>query len=176
MAGAKVKGHITVPDRSLTKYFMFNPAEVTDTKGVDWGTLKVPGASHPVYQSGAGGDRSISFDLFLDGDRGRYKSTPAPVGEVGGLDISREIEFYQSLLYPGRIELDSMEAMAPYMVLFTFGVLYTAVPCLVFKADVRITDFTSDLAPMRAVISLELKETIERTRTSREVYADYDFR
>lgn len=170
------KGHFTIPDRGITKHMMFNPSTINDSKAIEFGTLKIPGASHPVYQSGAGGDRSITFTLYFDGDRGRFKNVNTGAdAQNQGLSIERELSFYESLVYPGSVEVDGMEALFPYIILFSFGPRYQATPCIVTKADISITDWTNKLVPMRATIDIELKETVDRVRTNNETYADYDF-
>ena len=161
-----MKGRITVPERAIVKEFMFNPNKITDDKQLDWGSLKIPGASHPTYQSGAGGDRVISFTVYLDGDRGKYVKGQEPAD----LSIQSELNFYRSLMYPGDAKLADMKSTFPYMVLFTFGTMWDALPCIVTAVPIEVTAFDRALRPLRATIDVTLKEFPGKTVTASEVY------
>jgi len=143
---------------------MFNPNEVADTKGIKVGSLEVPGVSHPVTQFGAGGERNIKFELHLDGDRGRVA--------LGGssLSVARDIRFYQSLVYPGEYGKAGMQAVFPYLILFTFGELYQGLPCIVRTADHRVIQWTPKLEPQIAKISIHLTEVIEHAQTAKDIF------
>jgi len=161
------RGHITVPDRGLSQGFMFNPANVSDNKGVNYGTVNVPGASHPVYQYGSGGERIISFQIYLDGDRGRFGRE-----ETGRqtLSIRNDINFYQSLLYPAEFDTLGFEAVYPPIVLFTFGPMFNNIPCIVKAAPYTVTYWTPGLEPVRATINLTLGEQVEESQTADQRY------
>lgn len=145
---------------------MYNPAELTDTKGVNWGTIDVPGASHPVYQFGSGGERIISFELYVDGERGRFGRQQQR--DTSSLSIADELVFYRSLVYPAQYGMD-MANTFPYEVLFSFGQLYVQLPCIVKKADWKITYWSPQLEPVRAIISMTLGELTPRSQTQDDV-------
>jgi len=163
-----LRGRFTIVERGTTKVFMFNPAEVGDEKGVNWGEGDVPGASAPVVQFGSGKARIISFELFLDGDRGQ-------VGRGGNsLDISEEINFYRSLEYPSAYG-KGPASVAPWIVLFTMGPLYQQLPCLIVKASPKIIYWTPKMEPVRATISISLREELSRSQTSLDVFPQPGF-
>lgn len=157
-----LRGRLTVIATGVVKVFMFNPSSVADSKSPEYGWQSPVGASHPVPQWGAGGKRTISFDLHLDGDRGQL----ARGGNT--LDISDEIRFYQSLLYAQQYD-NGFAAVSPSKVLFTMGTLYQGVECVVEKADPKITQFTPRMEPIRATISLTLSETVKRSKTAADI-------
>ncbi len=158
------KGQFTVLGRGITRKFMFNPPEISETKGVKVGSGEVPGASHPIIQFGAGGERNIKFELHLDGDAGRVA--------LGGstLSVAEDIRFYQSLVYPGEYGKSGMVAVFPYLVLFTFGELYKGVPCLVRTADPKIIMWTPKLEPQVAKVNIQLTEVIEKSQTAKDIF------
>jgi hypothetical protein len=171
MGTTPMKGQITIPERAITQKFMYNPPEIKDSKSMDFGTLKVPGTSHPVYQSGGGGDRVISFTLYLDGDRGNYVKGQPPAT----MSIQRQLEFYRSMVYPGDAKLADMASAFPYMILFTFGSMWNSVPCIVPEVNITVKAFDKSLNPLRADVELQLKEFPDRVITTTEIYPDYDF-
>jgi hypothetical protein len=52
----------------MERGFQYFPESVTDTRGVNWVSKVVPGASHPLYQFISGTDRNISFTAFFTSD------------------------------------------------------------------------------------------------------------
>ena len=184
------KGRLVIPSKGAGRTFsvmgdpsgtghtmMFNPNDVKDTKAVNWGSTEVPGASHPVYQFGAGGERLVSFELYVDGDRGRAglrgnSGQGVNFGfdrtlEVNGdtLSIADELVFYRSLIYPGKYNDDPI-AVFPHVILFTFGELYNNMVCICKKADWEVKFWTPDLKPVRAVIQMQLAEVVNSSQTA----------
>jgi hypothetical protein len=162
------RGRLTIVGRGITRAFMFNPNEINDTKGIKAGSNEVPGISHPVAQFGAGSERNIKFELHLDGDRGKVARGHST------LSIANEIHFYQSLEYPGEYHKAGMQAVFPYLVLFTFGELYQRVPCLVRTAGVKVIQWTPKLEPQIAKISMHLTEIVDKSKTARDIFPDED--
>lgn len=160
-----IRGRLTVPRLSASKEFMFNPAEISDEKVPNYGVLEVPGASHPSYQYGSGGERLITFELNLDGDRGKVaRNIPGAT-----LSIKDDINWYRALVYPGNYEISSFVEVYPYIVLFSFGSLYEALPCIVKRAPVNVTYWTPQLVPVRATVSMELAEVTDKSQTAKDV-------
>lgn len=162
------RGMITIPDRGTSRYFMFNPNDVNDTKGISWGSIEVPGASHPVYQFGAGGERLISFELYMDGDRGRFGRQQQR--DTSTLSVKDELYFYRGLIMPRQYGMD-MASVFPYTVLFTFGELYQNLPCIVKAAPWKIEYWTPKLQPVRARIALQLAEIVDKSQTADQMFA-----
>ena len=163
------RGRFSVPGRGTGRTLMFNPNDVSDTKGINYGSIEVPGASHPVYQFGAGGERLISFDLYVDGDRGRFGRQEPRAAD--SLSIMDELMWYRSLVYPTAYG-QSYAQVAPYTVLFTFGELYNNMPCIVKKADWKINYWVpgqSGPIPVRATIPLQLAEITDKSVTADQI-------
>jgi len=163
-----VRGRFSVPERRTGRTMMFNPNDVSDEKTINWGSIEVPGASHPVYQYGAGGERVISFDLYIDGDRGRFgRAEPRSMD----LSIMDELMWYRSLIYPSAYGM-SYAQVAPFLVLFTFGELYNNVPCIVKKASWKINYWVPGPRgpkPVRATIPIQLAEVVDRSITADQI-------
>lgn len=141
---------------------------MTETHPVEYPQALPAAASHPVHQYGAGGERVIKFQLYLDGDRGRFGRKGPP---REGLSIKADIDFYRSLRYPREVfSFNGLQDVSAAPVIFTFGNYYVAMPCLVKRSDPKVTYFTADLDPVRAVIDIELAEIVPRRVTANEVY------
>lgn len=155
-----LRGMLTIPALQTGRFFMFNPNNIDDDKGTNYGAIDLPGASHPVQQFGSGGERIIKFDLWIDGERGRFGRAQAR--NVQSLSIVDELTFYRSLEYPVQYGGDFSQVF-PYTVLFSFGKLYKSVPCIVKKADWRVNFWVhdpndGDLIPVKATIPIVLSE------------------
>lgn len=162
-------GRIVSPAKGTGRIFMFNPNDVTDTKGISWGTIEIPGASHPVYQFGAGGERLITFDLYIDGDRGRFGRAQARDNST--LSIMDELKWYRSLVHPKAYGMQFAD-VAPWTILFTFGELYNNVPCVVKQANWKINYWVpgpSGPRPVRATIPIVLGEIPQQSITADQV-------
>ena len=149
------------------RFVMFNPTEISDDKGIIWGSMEIPGASHPVYQYGAGGARTISLELYIDGDRGRFGRQQAR--DTSSLSIKDELMFYRSLVYPTSHGQQFLNA-APATVLFSWGELYNGVACIVKKAPWHVFHWTPDGKPVRARIPLVLEEIVDSSVPSSVIF------
>ena len=159
---ANVKGRFTLYDSEESRDFMFNPNMIVDGKPATFGVVSIGGSSHPIYQFGSGDEHAISFELYLDGDRGR-------VGKVRDtLSIADDLNWYKSLTYPDTYN-NGIAAVAPQKVLWTFGNYATSVLVIVVSAQINVTMFTPDLDPVRATIAIELKEIVTRYRTAADI-------
>lgn len=176
MSIVPTKGSLTVVETGQRVPFMFNPTNVGSTKAISYAEQLVPGVSDPVIQYAAGGVRTISMELYLDGDRGRNRPRPLNAirqsDNLNAVNIADEIQFYQSLLYPIHRDGTRFTDVYPPTVLFSFGPLYQGVPCVVSGADDTVTFWTPDLRPIRATIRLELKEKRARGRERGQIYQD----
>lgn len=178
MGVVPVKGSLTVVDTGEFAPFMFNPANIRQAKGINYAEQIVPGVSDPVIQYAAGGARTISLELYLDGDRGRNRprrQNARRTDKGDSLDIADEIRFYESLLYPMKRDGVLFTDVHPSVVLFSFGVLYQRVPCVVATADSEVTFWTPDLRPMKATVRIELKEKRERGRERDDIYTSGEY-
>lgn len=168
------KGRLTVVDTGQTVEFMFNPAEVKKGYAPTYATMLVPGVSHPVVQYAAGGSETITFTLWLDGDRGRNHprifNGARPQAKGDAIDIADELAFYESLTLPRSSDAALVTDVPPSVVLFTFGILFQAVPCVVTSASPTISWWTPDLRPMRATIDFALLRKPPKGRAAGDVY------
>ena len=132
--------------------FQYNPDEITDGKGIEFATIKVPGMSHPRYQYVAGEGRRITFRLvFFKGD------------------VKSKVAWLQSLLYPSHEK--TMLKTAPHKVLFFFGDLYTGVLCIVRQVRVRYFHMfdQANLLPQHAEVDITLEEIVDKSVSYIEV-------
>lgn len=163
-AYAVTKGRLVAPNSNLAdlvrfKEFMFNPPDMEDTKSPIYGTLDVPGGSHPTYQYGSGGPRVFTFTLHLDGDRGwSHLRQQGPLDSGVGLSVRQEIAWYRALLYPTEYNPGAFRAVSPPIVLFSLGNYLRAVPCLMTAAAVTVNYWTPRMDPVRADIAVTLEE------------------
>lgn len=76
--------------------FQYNPEKVTDKRSVSYASLNAPGMLMPVKQYSAGGERTLSFTVIVDG------LFPGPVSiardENGG--ITPELNKYRAFVHP----------------------------------------------------------------------------
>lgn len=189
-----IKGSFSIPATGERLLFMFNPPSIRDRQGISYPDQVVPGMSHPVTQYAGGGPRLITFELYLDGDRGnlgrdqsgRLQNHATPDSttqsqrkirsnlEVPGApskSIQSEIEFYQSLRYPAQTHGDGLPQIHPHRVLFSFGPLYQGVECVIMQVDPDIIYWSANLEPIRANLEIVLKEVTTRSIQRSEVFS-----
>ena len=193
MKNSVVKGWFSIVATGEKVPFVFNPPIIRDQQGVSFPDQSVPGMSHPVTQYAGGGPRLISFELYLDGDRGHlgrtgtgelqnhstYKTKPQlrprqsnfEVPGAPSKSIQAELEFYRSLRYPAHTEGDGMAQISPHLILFTFGPLFDAVPCCVMQMDIEVTYWNINLEPVRAELKVMLKEVVSRSVSRSSVFS-----
>jgi hypothetical protein len=172
---------------------MFNPGTIRDQKGIAYPDQAVPGMSHPVTQFAGGGARMVTFELYLDGDRGRVGRDQAGAllnaarppqllrpGEsrestrklnAPSKSIRDEILFWQSLQYPTVTDGVGMADVHPPVLLFTFGTLFAGLVCVLERCDVTVDYWNIDLEPVRATLGISLKEKVNRSVTRSTIYS-----
>lgn len=163
------KGILVVAETGFSIEFQFNPSEVSESHSPVYGQHAVPGASHPVYQFGAGGERTISFTIYLDAELGRSrgKNTSRFLDPTDNtkLSLSSVLNEFRSLTFP--IESTSPAGVrliyAPKVYLQLYSVFEAQrLECVVKKVDPRISYFSPELRPLRASIEIELAESPRR--------------
>lgn len=168
MAEGIMKGSFTLPDlNGFTYKFVYNPTEINTSHKVEWGAVCVPGASHPVYQYGSGGEQLINFDLFIDGERGIVAQAPRAGG--GGLDIKMEVNFLESLELPIHYEPGSFAKTRPPVLIFNFGTKFVNVECIMKSVSTKHTQFTHDGQLVKATVQMQLGVQVDQSRTMLEV-------
>lgn len=153
-------------DPEILVQFQFNPDKLQDRRGVDYAKINAPGLLMPVRQYNQGGDRTLTFTVRVDGLYAAPHERPVARDEDGG--ISAELNKYRAFLYPGNpawqrargsfqgLYEGTQVFAAPPRCRFGFG--QRLVDCIV--TDVGITElmFNSNLAPLRADVSVTLVE------------------
>ncbi len=86
------------PDSFL---FQFWPENIMDDKSVNWGTIELPGGSHPLYHFINGGERTVTFMAQF------YRERLEDVAENGknnmySRDIGYCVAWLRSKMYPRR--------------------------------------------------------------------------
>ncbi len=152
-------------------WFQYNPEELSDRRSVAYATLNAPGALAPVRQYTAGGDRTISFTVTVDGvDASTAPGPGIALDEDGG--IGPELAKYRAFVHPRTEQwpdaadrLDGFTGLyegaetvfaAPPTALFVFG--DRVVDCVVTEVSVTEQLFTATLAPLRAKVQVSLVE------------------
>ena len=189
--GVVTKGRISVVDTSEVWEFMFNPSAIRDQKGISYPDQAVPGMSHPVTQFAGGGARVVTFELYLDGDRGRLGQTAGGLqnnarpprlvspgdnredrrSNAPSKSIRDEILLWQSFQYPTVSEGIGMAEVHPPILLFTFGTLFSGMDCVLERCDVNVDYWSIELEPIRATLGISLKEIVDRSVTRGMIYS-----
>ncbi len=173
------KGRIVNVRTRKYREMMFNPTEIGRTDAWEWGSHKIPGASHPIYSGGSGSDRDITFAIYLDGDRGR--SDKRRNGDVSNksdtdqadLSITDDINFYRQFTFPVK-STSALRDRGPNRVIFVFGSMFPHVECIIKHCETKITQFTPQLHPVKAVVNIQLHEFIRKSVMADDVYTDTD--
>jgi hypothetical protein len=181
------KGRFSVVETDEVYVFMFNPNRISDNKSTNYPEQLVPGMSHPVIQYGSGSSRLISFSLYLDGDRGTVGlssvrnmdnlarrprlldpwESAADRRRAGGTGVTKSIQtdldFLMSLQLPTATEGIGLPDVHPPTLLFSFGEHYLGVECVAEKIYTDITYWNTRLEPIRAEVSVTLKQKVARS-------------
>lgn len=148
--------------------FQYNPEKVTDKRSVSYASLNAPGMLMPVKQYSAGGERTLSFTVIVDGlFRG-----PADISldESGG--ITPELNKYRAFVHPQTPHWkDANGSLSGFSGLFAGSeTVFTAPPACRFcfgdrvidcvVTEVQITEQLYNLAlhPVRAEVQVTCVE------------------
>lgn len=175
------KGSFAIPVTGEYYTFMFNPNQIRGQKGSPWVTQGIPGCSHPQVQHVGGGDRLISFDLYLDGDRGTFQTSrrrprsrrptqadSATADQADRKDITDDINFLLSLMIAEGAS--GITKAPPPTVIFSFGTLFKGVIVTVDQVNPDVTYWSQDLRPIRSTVGIVLRETVQRSVSRSEVF------
>lgn len=122
--------------------FQYNPAELNDSWGVDWGELRGAGGSYPVNVYSGGKQRVMTFTMYLDG-----VEKPGSV-----MQMIRNLNSY----VPPAKKGGEYQFKSPPIIPLVFG--WFVKDCLLDSVNVRYTAFTPDLlTPLRAEVQVTLK-------------------
>lgn len=153
-----------------TLQVMFNPTEYTLNKGVQIGEVPIPGLDAPLLQFVRGQAETLSLDLFFD-------STDGGTGKKASSVTTETDKFY------ALVKIESA-THAPPICLFSWGgecfpgkrnelaadpLLRFAFKCVVESVRQRFTLFNPDGVPLRATLTVSLKEYKTLAEQIREI-------
>ena len=159
-------------DPEILVEFQYNPEKVTDKRSVSYASLNAPGMLMPVKQYSAGGERTLSFTVIVDG----LFNGPADDGidiardERGG--IAPELNKYRAFVHPQTERWqDANDAPDGFTGLYAGSeTVFTAPPACCFcfgdrvidcvVTEVQITEqlYNPDLDPVRAEVQVTCVE------------------
>ncbi|WP_440956069.1 CIS tube protein [Methanosarcina sp. Mfa9] len=148
------KAYLTrVDDPDVKVPCLFNPKELTVEKSNQFAEVNIPGLSSPIFQFVRGNARSVTLDLFFD----TYEEgtdvrdyTDKITGWDEGAMFSRLPEGAKGLM-----DIDS-DLHAPPICLFIWGTF--VFQCIIDRVTKRYTMFLPEGIPVRATLSVTLKE------------------
>jgi hypothetical protein len=149
-----VKAFFTRKDNpALIVPCLFNPKELSVEKSNQFAEVNIPGLSSPIYQFVRGNARSVSMDLFFD----TYEQgtdvrifTDRITGWDAGSIFSKLPDTPKGLM-----DIDS-DLHAPPICLFVWGTFIFQ--CIIERVSKRFTMFLPEGIPVRATLSVTLKE------------------
>lgn len=140
----------------------FNPTEVTFNKGVQIAEQAVPGLDSPILQFVRGQNETLSMDLFFD-------TTDEGMSGTDAKAVTEKTDAFYQL-----VKIDRA-SHAPPVVEVTWGEAHlpgahlkgswasqtrTSFRCLVESIQQRLTLFSPEGVPLRAVLSVKLREYV----------------
>jgi hypothetical protein len=149
-----VKAYISRKDKPGTQIpCMFNPEQFSVEKSNHYASVNIPGLSAPVLQFVRGEARTVSLELFFDtyekGEDVRMY-TDAITGWDAGSTFSK-----LSGDKKGLMDIDS-DLHAPPICQFVWGAF--VFQCIIERASKRFTMFLPEGVPVRATLTVSLKE------------------
>lgn len=138
--------------------FMFNPNSIKGRHGWDYGRSTPPGRSHPYYGGGQGAEETITFQLYLDGDRGRsdFRSNDPDlvIENEPDFNIMPQVNELRSLTRPDDPDLDGAYGI-PDSIFCSMGTILRG-EVRAISIDWEIINFTKEYDAKRAYVDCEL--------------------
>jgi nucleoid-associated protein YgaU len=149
-----VKGYLArKDDTSVRVTFLFNPKELTVEKSNQFAEVDIPGLSSPIFQFVRGNARSVTMDLFFD----TYEDgtdVRSYTDKITGWDAGSMLSNLPGAA-KGLMDIDS-DLHAPPICLFIWGAF--VFQCIIERVSKRFTMFLPEGIPVRATLSVTLKE------------------
>jgi nucleoid-associated protein YgaU len=149
-----VKAFLTRKDNpALVVPCLFNPKELSVEKSNQFAEVAIPGLSSPIFQFVRGNARSVTMDLFFD----TYEEgtdVRAHTDRITGWDAGSMLSNLPGAA-KGLMDIDS-ELHAPPVCLFIWGAF--VFQCIIERVSKRFTLFLPEGIPVRATLSVTLKE------------------
>lgn len=176
-----LKGSLVTTQTNRTITFMFNPTSFGRSHSYTYNNTPVGGRSHPLKTGGSGGDENYSFELWLDGDRGRLerKDNDRLRRQVqqefqSPLSIESDLNDLRSLTRPYSVEGDGHGT--PETVICRFGTLVRGDECVINSVEENVVHLTKNLEPQRAVVTINLSVLQRFNQTATEFHVNYPTR
>ncbi len=148
------KAYLTRKDNpNLIIHFLFNPSEFTVERTNQFTEVSVPGLSASTFQFVRGGSRTITMDLFFDTYEEKT-DVRLYTDRITGWDTGST---FSKLSGGGKglMDIDS-DLHAPPICQFIWGSYIF--PCIIERISKRFTMFLPDGIPVRATLSVTLRE------------------
>jgi hypothetical protein len=148
------KGYLTRKDKESVKVpFLFNPKELSIEKSNQYSEVNIPGLPSPIFQFVRGNARSVTMDLFFDTYE-QGKDVRIYTDQITGWDAG---SMYSKLPNEkkGLMDIDS-DLHAPPVCIFIWGAFIFQ--CIIERVSKRFTMFLPEGVPVRATLSVTLKE------------------
>ncbi len=149
-----VKAFLTRKDQPwLVVPCMFNPEQFTVETSNSFAEVSIPGLSSPIFQFVKGNARSVSMDLFFDTFEEKI-DVRVFTDRVTGWDAGSMFSKIPNAV-KGLMDIDS-DLHAPPICLFIWGAYIFQ--CLIERVSKKFTMFLPAGIPVRATLSVTLKE------------------
>lgn len=149
-----VKAFLTRKDNPLLVVpCLFNPKELSVEKSNQFAEVNIPGLPSPIFQFVRGNARSVSMDLFFD----TYEEgidVRVFTDRITGWDAGSMFSKLPGAA-KGLMDIDS-DLHAPPICLFIWGAFIFQ--CIIERVSKRFTMFLPEGIPVRATLSVTLKE------------------
>lgn len=149
-----VKAFLTRKDNpTLVVPCLFNPKELSVEKSNQFAEVNVPGLPSPIFQFVRGNARSVTMDLFFD----TYEEgidVRVFTDRITGWDAGSMFSKLPGAA-KGLMDIDS-DLHAPPVCLFIWGAFIFQ--CIIERVSKRFTMFLPEGIPVRATLSVTLKE------------------
>ncbi len=149
-----VKAFLTRKDNPLLVVpCLFNPKELSVEKSNQFAEVNIPGLPSPIFQFVRGNARSVSMDLFFDTFEEGI-DVRVFTDRITGWDAGSMFSKLPGAA-KGLMDIDS-ELHAPPVCLFIWGAFIFQ--CIIDRVSKRFTMFLPEGIPVRATLSVTLKE------------------
>lgn len=149
-----VKAFLTRKDNpTLVVPCLFNPKELSVEKSNQFAEVNIPGLPSPIFQFVRGNARSVTMDLFFD----TYEEgidVRVFTDRITGWDAGSMFSKLPGAA-KGLMDIDS-DLHAPPVCLFIWGAFIFQ--CIIERVSKRFTMFLPEGIPVRATLSVTLKE------------------
>ncbi|MGH2933881.1 MAG: hypothetical protein ACRDL2_05120 [Gaiellaceae bacterium] len=163
----------------IAVHFQYNPTTISDKRAINYATISAPGVLLPTRQYTQGGDRTISFSIHVDGlfhgpaEGSDARDAPLATGadmiaRGDNNSILPELNKYRAFLYPqtdrwkeaGATFTPLYDELRPFMPPPRARLAFKerVIDCIVTEISIEETLFNSNLAPVRADVSVTIVE------------------